>query len=654
MPHATTPAQTQDEIDDDLIRRALNDETQFPAGENIHDRELELGEKADDAVDYADLSDDDLADDDLADDDVVAPHAPTAAPIINTATLAGNIQDLKSTADDENDPVQELDDLFGDGLSPVEEDAVDLPLPFAPANGQNADNIDAEFPFEEVVASQEHAVSPVPPTSHHGAEDESLTQEEKLQRELFAMSRSGLGNADLIPHPPENDEELLLSLWPKFQRDTVPKFMDLLPSKRVRYLGKAPPRQPKALHSNKLELEIAQDEEKSFVLSSGANKRTYEEMERMGIIPMKADATGQQASEAEAEGDSDFENDSVAGVSWHDMQILCGDWDVLSEGSSIGNHERAMEEDPFNGLDWPLSKRRKIDKGGALPFGPSLGLNSSGPKGSTASLKHPQSLQPGVLGNALEASATFHDPEAATARIANKFTIDLNDPYLLIDENAHTSKKRRTLGPREIGSKEQEDLSRRFTQKYNVSNDEAYDLLKENHQHKVRGTLGNVTIEHTLPAIRLQWPFVSFNLLNKLMPLLMFQIFNSTRRNLTNKKLAPSIDPSSKLIVTPPFTSLKFLNTRERKCENRHSVSFLARARSLRLRIIPLVFYLNTPKSTRQCFRTWAWATRSSTITDANRPKITQDPNPSSAILQFCYPKTRVLFPYLVMLTPVN
>ena len=52
-------------------------------------------------------------------------------------------------------------------------------------------------------------------------------------------------------------------------------------------------------------------------------------------------------------------------------------------------------------------------------------------------------------------------------------------------------------------------FSKGLSQRYNISNDEAYDLLKENHQSKVRSTLGNLTVSHSLPAMRLQWPYVS-------------------------------------------------------------------------------------------------------------------------------------------------
>jgi len=97
----------------------------------------------------------------------------------------------------------------------------------------------------------------------------------------------------------------------------------------------------------------------------------------------------------------------------------------------------------------------------------------------------------------------LRDPERATAKIAKRVVLDLNDPQLLIEEVAlerHRKKGGLTNGGRDIKSM----LSR-----YNISNDEAYDLLKENHQSKVRSTLGNVAVSHSMPALRLQWPYVS-------------------------------------------------------------------------------------------------------------------------------------------------
>lgn len=114
-----------------------------------------------------------------------------------------------------------------------------------------------------------------------------------------------------------------------------------------------------------------------------------------------------------------------------------------------------------------------------------------------------------ALDEALKALAAFHDPESATAKVASKVTLDLNDPFLLVDEQPNNTAKRSAMATGDKALSGRDGLSRSLGRRYNVSNDEAYDLLKENHQHKVRGTLGNITVEHSLPAVRLQWPFVS-------------------------------------------------------------------------------------------------------------------------------------------------
>ena len=95
----------------------------------------------------------------------------------------------------------------------------------------------------------------------------------------------------------------------------------------------------------------------------------------------------------------------------------------------------------------------------------------------------------------------LHDPEEVTSKIGQSVILDLNDPRLLID-NRNALQKINTSTP---GRSAKTNLTRR----YNISNDSAYDMLKENHQSKVRSTLGNLALDHSMPAIKLQWPFVS-------------------------------------------------------------------------------------------------------------------------------------------------
>ena len=59
MPHAIDQFELQDQADDAEIARLLNDDN--PSNNTLNfDRDLEVGEKADDAIDFEDISDDDL------------------------------------------------------------------------------------------------------------------------------------------------------------------------------------------------------------------------------------------------------------------------------------------------------------------------------------------------------------------------------------------------------------------------------------------------------------------------------------------------------------------------------------------------------------------------------------------------------------------
>ena len=103
-----------------------------------------------------------------------------------------------------------------------------------------------------------------------------------------------------------------------------------------------------------------------------------------------------------------------------------------------------------------------------------------------------------------------HDPEVITAHIAKRIKLDFNDPHLLLDAYSVNAGSRVVHGNLQRNTVGHGAADRDLGQRYNMSNDEAYDLLKENHQNKIRSRLGNPNIEHSLLALRLQWPFVSF------------------------------------------------------------------------------------------------------------------------------------------------
>lgn len=93
--------------------------------------------------------------------------------------------------------------------------------------------------------------------------------------------------------------------------------------------------------------------------------------------------------------------------------------------------------------------------------------------------------------------------------IYSKVTLDLNDPRLLVD----IRQPNELLRTRRIGGEFKRRANQNLTQRYNISNDEAYDLMKKGiSQNKVRSAIGHLEIEHSMPALRHQFPYVSTHL----------------------------------------------------------------------------------------------------------------------------------------------
>lgn len=323
MPHAISPHDSQEEQDNLLIRQALDPENPFD-----FDRELEPGEKADDAIDFGDLSDNDLADDE--DEGKLLP----SRQVDDIHDAFGSIEEflqvegapamIKSEGPGEDD----LDDLFRDIPSSPAGDGVEekpTQIFISDIEVAGASELGGEY-SQHTITTEPRAPGSSGVPSQESIRPASLQQ---LQQELFAMSGSGV--ADILPPPPENQEELLMSLWPKFKRGTIPKFMDLLPPKKISYIGKKPLKQPKPMQPTKINLELAYDHEKGFKLASVNNRRVQEDTDRVNFVSI-VDTTSAKTANAEDEDvDSDLDNSPIGGVSWQDFQFACGDWDILDE-----------------------------------------------------------------------------------------------------------------------------------------------------------------------------------------------------------------------------------------------------------------------------------------------------------------------------------
>jgi len=485
------PPNGGDASDDDDFQKLLRQanmgvaEGEVNLLDGIADRPLEIGEKADDAIDYEDIGDDDLPEEEFE-----SGEGDDAGLTFSGTTL----QDSGGALNDEDVDMDDLfgdngdneDDLFGDG--PSLSDPVQKP-------GQHED--DPLNSIEDLVQQGfDAAVNDTPqPAAHnaaHGAVQQDLEEEDPEVREQMALFAQSMRKKDepAIAHKKTSREEFE-KIWPNFEEDKPPRFFSLVPRKRAFYIPKVPQKAPKSFQMNKLTLDLATDQEKAFRLhpttTTAAKPGRQQEEEQGGIVHI--------TSVAEEDGDSDeqmeLENletiddrEMIGNISWSDLRIACEDWDIPDESSVPALSDSSQAPTPPESIDSdqlsPNKKRRLGDREQPIQF----------------SVYDHMDLP------------TWDDPELETARLSKKILLDMNDPHLLLDVQQPSAEppKPRTLG---LGLKRDSrgSLANPMFKRYNISNDEAYDALKESSQQKVRSTIGHMNVEHSLPALKLQYPF---------------------------------------------------------------------------------------------------------------------------------------------------
>lgn len=426
--------QTQEQEDNENLQKLLAESQQDGAGALFDmNRPLETGEKADDAEDFEDISDDDL------------PEEEDAAGA-GEGDVPGLTDDMGTSHD--------TDDLFGDGRG--------------------------SSPFDEFDDHDTYQPNGVPqPGNANGGLTLPSPEEEIDLRELNFPEHSRTTNQDpSIPAPAESEEELLKQSWPGFERGTILNWNQLLPPKPRHIIPKAPEKLPRPVNPTKASLDLAPDEEKSFRNAGPAtsNKRKrVQEAEAKGLVAIV------EESSAEEDNDEGFDfsiPSPIGGVSWTDLEVLCGDWE-----SKINQFVSKPIDEPEEPMDaWELEI-----------LGPSAKRRKTKP------------AEKDIINAPRFPAPSFDNFEAATQKSAKRVLLDLNDPHLLLDTLEYSPAKRQRLSTTTKASKG--GLASSFGSRFNISNDEAYDALKENHQSKVRATLGNVALEHSMPALRLQYPF---------------------------------------------------------------------------------------------------------------------------------------------------
>lgn len=505
MPHATGDEMEIDEgsvIQQFLSGHGVEGNAEYP----LHD--IDQGGKAEDAVDYEDISDDDnLPEEEEATNHLDDTHAHQFFTQHGFGAVAEpgrtNGYHEKEHASDELFDAEEGNDLFGERFSSPEQErhsaasapshasrptgGLALPsksgLALPGYNGGSQAATWAQKPRGSQAQHRPKSTSP-PASRPNGfshmssaamgdSDEEDLAASDPLaaaQMRLFKEA-AHKGSGQTGPRGGESDVDMdrFWSLFPGHEDHQNPKFTQLFPQRRVQYRGKVPLKPPKPILPTKLSLDLMPDQERSF--RSAASAKHGQGFTDNGNVIFFRQVAESDMESSEGDAWSDYDpHERIGGMTMEDLALICQDWDAPLSA-----------DEPMEG-DWEAEERARPTK------------------------RQKQSILDADLTTRLhERQIAFDNPERAVAKVAKAVVLDLNDEHLLVDEHAseHVRKTKRLPGDIHRDPSRAKDLARR----YNISNDEAYDLLKENHQHKVRSMLGGTTIEHSLPATKLQYPF---------------------------------------------------------------------------------------------------------------------------------------------------
>ncbi|PNY25520.1 transcription initiation factor TFIID [Tolypocladium capitatum] len=428
-------------------------------GLTLDDSPFDQTNKADDAQDFEDISDDDLPDEE--------------EPGVGTSLELPGLTDDGGTSND-------ADDLFGEGPSSPTDPILGHSSP-AP-HVRDADAADDSHPTDIGISFAGINFDPDPHLNGSANQDPD------------------------IPAAAETVEDLLKAAWPAFKKGHVLTWSELLPPKKATWKEKKPSRKPKHLVTSKQTLEMGNDQEKQFRIPGAAatGKRGSHEALVAALVHCGEEASARDEHAAPFdELDHDSDSETISGFTLRDIELACEDWNARVEAVEAEFHARQAAEKEL------LSRKRRVEDEQDDEWDAEFLLDAADEPQPRP--KKRRAIESGLPEIPRYTAPSFDDFQEATRRGAKRVHLDMSDPHLLLETDPPHPSKRQRLGSkpkRAANGGMGRDLSSRF----NLSNDEAYELLKENHQSKVRATLGNISVEHSMPAIKLTWPYYKVKL----------------------------------------------------------------------------------------------------------------------------------------------
>ncbi|CAH2350872.1 transcription initiation factor TFIID subunit 1 [[Candida] railenensis] len=487
-------ARADDDDDDDLFNQVLSGSTNImEGGGSINDiYSVKNTEHAADAIDFEDI--DELADDD--DDLVEDENDPSRKSTNEDADDERANKDAEDMFDDvfgegeeekqEQKAEEDFDDIFGDGGDDIDVDKGNDDL-FDGLGGQNDgfhdenDELDLQL-FDE---DEKREVAEEENKEAMSAADE---RKRKLDLEVERKSAKKARIQKLVTKMEGRLRRKNLSRYfPEYSVDRPYNNHSLfLPTQRYYNYLRTPLAQKsnvKPLIPTKVVLDLEPDQRKAFKshkdLSNQIASRNSGRV--VDIIPSDY-AFIQQLKERAENGYSTFRqipflkmdgSNDIFGSLPKDLVFSTTSWD---------------DDEIINGGDYKKSNKK-------------LNLNKN------ITVKNP--IIEGIDDIDLEEDEDF-DEDIFNGTISghNKLKLDMNDPNLLFvpDVKAESSGKK-TKSKALIPSSE-----KLLANRFNISNDKQYEVLKKNYNTKVRSQLSNLTIDHSIPAMRLQSPYYKVRL----------------------------------------------------------------------------------------------------------------------------------------------
>ncbi|ODQ82148.1 hypothetical protein BABINDRAFT_27810, partial [Babjeviella inositovora NRRL Y-12698] len=312
-------------------------------------------------------------------------------------------------------------------------------------------------------------------TEKKGPKDLEATDKKAMEMELRARKQA---IQELLERKARHKTLVLLKFfYPTFKKNTILRMSDYFGPKPVKYAFQQPKRPARPLIPTKLTLELDVDHRRLF---KGSAPHIAKQLHQAAMSALSAPAPRVVTVAHEtARTDPTPARKKRTEAFPNDLTLSVTDWDddkIINADESIVSGEQSNE---------PPSKKIKLHS----------------------------------VNDWEDEEDMIFDGNLSLTNL--QLRLDLNDPHLLFhslgaaktkDPNLFQRDKADTFAKAAIPS-----TDKHLAHKFDVSNDRAYELLKENYQKKIRATLGNLSLDHAVPALRLQSPYYQVRLDKKKM-----------------------------------------------------------------------------------------------------------------------------------------